>query len=97
MYTGLSYSPDIFYLVSLPYFTYLPSHQSKLTHNPPSTPQDSNNHTCVDVDECSIVDDVCGAGTCHNTPGAFTCLCLPGHTPDPLSKVCVGELPAVQN
>lgn len=53
--------------------------------------QDSKNHSCVDVNECEIVDDVCGAGECRNTEGGFACRCQPGYTNDELSKVCVGE------
>lgn len=53
--------------------------------------QDSKNHTCVDVNECEIVDEVCGAGECRNTEGSFTCHCHPGYITDELSKVCVGK------
>lgn len=54
--------------------------------------QDGKNRTCVDINECRIVDDVCGAGECFNTEGSFHCRCRPGHKPDELSKVCVGKL-----
>lgn len=56
--------------------------------------QDSKNHTCVDVNECEIVDEVCGAGECRNTDGSFSCHCRDGHRADELTKVCVGPYSA---
>ena len=32
----------------------------------------------IDVDECAEDDDVCGTGSCENTPGNYTCQCLDG-------------------
>lgn len=43
------------------------------------------------MNECEIVDDVCGAGECRNTEGSFTCHCKPGHMADDFTKVCVGK------
>ncbi|MEJ1281881.1 hypothetical protein NN561_012832 [Cricetulus griseus] len=33
-----------------------------------------------DIDECRISPDICGQGTCINTPGSFECDCFPGFT-----------------
>ncbi|VVC98752.1 unnamed protein product [Leptidea sinapis] len=57
----------------------------------PGYEKDSQNHTCVDVNECEIVEDVCGAGAgeCRNTEGSFQCVCRDGYTTEQLSKICV--------
>lgn len=44
------------------------------------------------MNECEIVDGVCGSGECRNTEGSFTCHCHPGHKADDFTKVCVGKL-----
>ncbi|KAK2087253.1 hypothetical protein P7K49_033160 [Saguinus oedipus] len=33
----------------------------------------------TDIDECRISPDLCGQGTCVNTPGSFECNCFPGY------------------
>ncbi|XP_050679493.1 fibrillin-1-like isoform X1 [Leptidea sinapis] len=57
----------------------------------PGYEKDSQNHTCVDVNECEIVEDVCGAGAgeCRNTEGSFQCVCRDGYTTEQLSKICI--------
>jgi len=48
--------------------------------------------TCdgVDVDECAINNGGCSAlATCTDTPGSFTCTCLPGYTGNGFT--CGGE------
>lgn len=46
----------------------------------------------TDIDECRISPDLCGQGTCVNTPGSFECDCFPGFTSGSLlMKNCVGE------
>uniref|UniRef100_A0A8C9L834 Fibrillin-2 n=1 Tax=Pavo cristatus TaxID=9049 RepID=A0A8C9L834_PAVCR len=34
---------------------------------------------CQDIDECRISPDLCGSGTCVNTPGSFECECFDGY------------------
>lgn len=41
------------------------------------TPPHGTGDVCMDVDEC--VSDPCGAGTCTNTPGSYTCVCPSGY------------------
>lgn len=51
-------------------------------------------HTPVpaDIDECRISPDLCGQGTCVNTPGSFQCRCFRGYASGPLlMRSCVGE------
>lgn len=39
--------------------------------------------TCADIDECALDLDDCHANaTCSNTPGSFTCTCVPGYSGD---------------
>lgn len=46
----------------------------------------------TDIDECRISPDICGHGSCVNTPGSFECDCFPGFTSGSLlMKNCVGE------
>lgn len=46
----------------------------------------------TDIDECHISPDLCGHGSCVNTPGSFACDCFPGFTSaSVLMKNCVGE------
>ena len=33
----------------------------------------------ADIDECRISPDLCGPGTCVNTPGSFECDCFEGY------------------
>ena len=46
----------------------------------------------ADINECSVTeynDLICEHGTCVNTNGSFTCMCLAGYTPD--GNNCVGK------
>ena len=33
----------------------------------------------TDIDECEVIDDLCGDDTCQNTDGSFTCQCADGY------------------
>ena len=45
-------------------------------------------NTCVDVDECSTILNVCSNAACLNNLGSFTCTCLEGYI-DLLDVICV--------
>lgn len=46
----------------------------------------------IDIEECQISPDLCGHGTCVNTPGSFECDCLPGYESGfMMMKNCMGE------
>lgn len=48
----------------------------------------------ADIDECHISPDLCGRGTCVNTPGSFECECFRGYESGlVLMKNCVGRWP----
>lgn len=48
----------------------------------------------ADIDECHISPDLCGQGTCVNTPGSFECECFHGYESGfMLMKNCVGRWP----
>jgi len=52
----------------------------------------SSQLTCddVDIDECAVNNGACSSdATCTNTPGSFTCTCLPGYSGCGFS--CTGE------
>lgn len=47
-----------------------------------------------DIDECHISPDLCGRGTCVNTPGSFECECFHGYESGfMLMKSCMGRWP----
>ena len=48
---------------------------------------DEHGITCSNIDECSILTDVCGNGTCIDVPGSFTCQCDPGFEVTPMMQV----------
>lgn len=44
-----------------------------------------------DIDECRISPDLCGHGTCVNTPGSFECECFEGYESGfMMMKNCMG-------
>lgn len=47
---------------------------------------------CVsDIDECRISPDLCGHGSCVNTPGSFECECFEGYESGfMMMKNCMG-------
>lgn len=50
-------------------------------------------HCCeTDIDECRISPDLCGSGTCVNTPGSFECECFDGYESGfMMMKNCMGK------
>lgn len=45
-----------------------------------------------DIDECRISPDLCGHGTCVNTPGSFECECFEGYESGfMMMKNCMGK------
>ncbi|XP_023373793.1 CD97 antigen isoform X1 [Otolemur garnettii] len=63
--------------------------------------QNKSENTCQDVDECQQSPRVCKShGICRNTPGSYTCQCLPGFVLKPEDpKLCtdVNECTSGQN
>ncbi|XP_055910382.1 fibrillin-2 isoform X2 [Eupeodes corollae] len=51
---------------------------------------EGNSSSCVDIDECSDKDGVCGERICKNTVGGFSCVCPDGSDPDQNDK-CVKD------
>ncbi|XP_032262240.1 vitamin K-dependent protein S [Phoca vitulina] len=47
-----------------------------------------NKKDCKDVDECSIMPDICGTAVCKNVPGDFECECAEGYRYNPVLKSC---------
>lgn len=45
----------------------------------------------IDVDECSIMPDICGAAVCKNIPGDYECECAEGYRYNPALKSCEGR------
>ncbi|XP_030833292.1 fibrillin-2 isoform X4 [Strongylocentrotus purpuratus] len=44
--------------------------------------------SCIDVDECRLIDGICANGICVNTPGSFRCDCQPGYRANMASHIC---------
>jgi len=52
--------------------------------------------TCDDINECTSMASCGSNSTCANTPGAFTCTCLPGYTsPDQRNCMDINECSAM--
>ncbi|KAF3821390.1 hypothetical protein GH733_010968 [Mirounga leonina] len=47
-----------------------------------------NKKDCKDVDECSMMPDICGTAVCKNIPGDFECECAEGYRYNPILKSC---------
>ena len=50
----------------------------------------NDNHTCTDIDECSINDNGKCEQTCSNTNGSYYCACLTGYSLDNNDHNCTG-------
>lgn len=44
------------------------------------------------IDECSLMPQMCHHGTCINTPGSFECQCNRGYIYDADAHQCIGKL-----
>lgn len=49
----------------------------------------------IDVDECSVMPDICGTAVCKNIPGDFECECAEGYKYNPVLKSCEGRVVTV--
>lgn len=45
----------------------------------------------IEIDECQVKPDICGAGICYNTADSYTCICDDGYKTDSEGTTCVGE------
>jgi len=45
-----------------------------------------------EIDECTLMPNMCNHGTCVNTPGSFHCSCDGGYVYDANSHQCIGEI-----
>lgn len=51
-------------------------------------PDPSDTQRCVDIDECTLFDNVCLNGVCENLHGIFRCACDRGYTLDKTGGNC---------
>ena len=51
-------------------------------------PDPSDTQRCVDIDECTLFDNVCINGVCENLHGIFRCACDRGYTLDKTGGNC---------
>lgn len=47
--------------------------------------------TFLDVDECSLMGNLCKNGRCINAMGSYRCICNKGYKPDQSGTKCVGK------
>ena len=52
----------------------------------------NDNHTCTDIDECSVNNNGGCEQTCSNTNGSYYCSCLTGYSLDDNDHNCTGKL-----
>ena len=50
----------------------------------------NDNHTCTDIDECTVNNNGGCEQTCHNTNGSYYCSCLNGYSIDANGHNCSG-------
>ena len=46
-------------------------------------------NSCIDIDECHSLENVCNGGECRNTPGGFSCICSGGLMMGPDASSCL--------
>ena len=52
----------------------------------------NDNHTCTDIDECTVNDNGGCEQICHNTNGSYYCSCLPAYFLSNNSHNCTGKV-----
>lgn len=50
-----------------------------------------------EIDECTLMPNMCNHGTCVNTPGSFHCSCDSGYIYDANSHQCIGKYFEITN
>jgi len=48
-----------------------------------------------EIDECTLMPNMCNHGSCVNTPGSFHCSCDGGYVYDANSHQCIGAIAAL--
>ena len=51
----------------------------------------NDNHTCTDIDECTVNDNGGCEQICHNTNGSYYCSCLTGYLLSINDHNCTGK------
>ena len=51
----------------------------------------NDNHTCTDIDECTVNNNGGCEQICHNTSGSYYCSCLTGYLLNNNDHYCTGE------
>lgn len=45
---------------------------------------------CLEINECTVNPDICGAGHCVNLPVGYTCICYKGYKLNDQQTKCIG-------
>lgn len=45
---------------------------------------------CLEINECTVNPDICGAGHCVNLPVGYTCICYEGYKLNDQQTKCTG-------
>lgn len=52
---------------------------------------------CLEINECTVNPDICGAGHCVNLPVGYTCICYEGYKLNDQQTKCSGMNGCFQN
>lgn len=52
---------------------------------------------CIEINECTVNPDICGAGHCINLPVGYTCICYEGYKLNDQQTKCFGMNGCFQN